>query len=103
MSIQPAIPVQKLRVLDAVFGGRSLKVARQIAGYGNNTRQSYKWLFSGPVRMIVRARLAAGETLPKNAMLAYLSLQRSFTTEQRQELHAILAETERTIIEMFSV
>ena len=98
----PRVPVQKLRCLDALFGGRSLKEARRLSGYGEG-QEGFKWLMSGPVRAVIRKRLAAGETLPRNAMLAYLSLQRSITAEQRQTIHAILAEAEATIIEMFSV
>lgn len=97
--------IEKRRVLDLVFAGYSLSVARDRCGFAPSNGSiagGYRWLFNSTIRQITRDRLANGERLPPRAMKAYQDLTSNLTPEQQREIKAHCAALADTLIQSLS-
>jgi hypothetical protein len=65
---------RKLAVLNRVFAGETMSHACQAEGHGRHS--GYPWMFRGQEAEILD-RLAAGQTLPKGALRAWIRYQRT--------------------------
>jgi hypothetical protein len=85
-------------VLKGIYAGMALAAACEAAGY-SSSKKSYRWLFSAPIREVVRDQTIKGQQLPPNALAAFNRLNAGLSAAQVAEVKAILRNAYTLILE----